>query len=174
MSLADVHVVEMEQAQSIPALIAGQIDATEASFMDARQESLTAELVHGPGLADTFPGMQYNFIDFGTKLLDGDPQTGTAFLSAYFRGARAFAAGKIPQKFIQSLGLEIGVDPELVLKGCRSGLVVDGSIDLPSIQRVLNWSVKSGFSPNPPAASAMTDTRFVAAMRAAAHPKGPA
>ena len=160
MSTADVHLLELEQTQAIPALISGKIDATEASFMEARRESLTAELVRGPSLADVLPGMQYNFTEFGPRLLDGDPKIGTAFLSAYFRGARAFAAGRVPQKFIQSLGLEIGLDPELALKGCRSGAVLDGKIDQASIQRVLDWSVKSGFCPNAPTVAAMIDRRF--------------
>jgi ABC-type nitrate/sulfonate/bicarbonate transport system substrate-binding protein len=172
LSLADVHLLEMEQTLAIPALMAGQIDATEASFMEARQESLTADLVRGPSLADVLPGMQYNFTEFGPRFVDGDPRIGTAFLSAYFRGARAFAAGRVPQKFIRSLGLEIGVDPDLVLKGCRSGAVLDGRIDVASIQRVLDWSVKSGFCPNAPTAAAMIDTRFADAMRAADPLKG--
>jgi hypothetical protein len=172
LTTADLHLVELEQVQAIPALIAGQIDATEASFLEARTDGLTADLVRGPSLADVFPGMQYNFIDFGAGLLDGDPRTGTAFLSAYFRGARAFAAGKIPRKFIESLGLQLGLDQELVLKGCRSSSVLDGAIDQPSIQRVLNWSVKDGFCPNPPAVSAMIDARFGEAMRAQDNRKG--
>jgi len=161
MSIADVHLLELEQTQAIPALISGKIDATEASFMEARRESLTAELVRGPSLAEVLPGMQYNFTEFGSRLLDGDSKIGTAFLSAYFRGARAFAAGRVPQKFIQSLGLEIGLDPQLALKGCRSGAVLDGRIDQASIQRVLDWSVKSGFCPEAPAVEAMIDTRFI-------------
>ena len=160
LSIADVHLLELEQTQAIPALISGKIDATEASFMEARKESLTDQLVRGPGLADVLPGMQYNFVAFGPRLLDGDPKIGAAFLRAYFRGARAFAAGGVPQKFIQSLGLEIGIDPELVLKGCRSGAVLDGRIDQASVQRVLVWSVKNGFSPNAPTVTAMLDTRF--------------
>jgi len=165
MTTADVHLVELEQTVAIPALISGQIDATEASFLEARQDSLSADLVRGPSLADVLPGMQYNFTEFGPGLLDGDPRTGTAFLTAYFRGARAFAAGRIPHKFIQSLGVQIGVDPELVLKGCRSNAILNGSIDQPSIQRVLDWSVKNGFCKNAPAAPAMIDTRFGAAAR---------
>lgn len=171
MSIADVHLVEMEQAQSIPALIAGKIDATVASFMEARKESLTAELVRGPGLADVLPGMQYNFTEFGPRLIDGDPKVGTAFLAAYFRGARAFAAGHVPQKFVQSLGMEIGADPELVLKGCRSGAVLDGKIDQASVQRVLDWSVKNGFCPNAPTVAGMIDTRFADALGAAENQK---
>ena len=48
----------------------------------------------------------------------------------------------------------------MVLKGCRSGAVLDGRIDRASVQRVLDWSVKNNFSPNAPTVEAMLDTRF--------------
>lgn len=165
MSYADVEVMQMEQSQSVTALVEGKIDATVANFIDSYVDALSPDIVRGPGLADLYPGMQYNFIAFGRSLLEGDPGAGVAFLTAFFRGVRAFAAGKYSDRLLQTLAREIGMDPKLAAQSCRSGSVLDGAIDVASIQRFVDWSVRKGFTSKAPAISEMIDTRFVNLMR---------
>jgi ABC-type nitrate/sulfonate/bicarbonate transport system substrate-binding protein len=166
MSLADIRLVQMEQGQSVAALVEGRIDATVCNFLESFPEGLSTEIVRGPSMADLYPGMQYNFVAFGPTLLDGDARIGAAFLTAFFRGARAFAAGKYSKNLMETLKRELGQDPQLALKSCRSGSVLDGAIDRPSIQRLVDWAVRKGFSSQPPAISSIIDTRFIEAMKA--------
>jgi len=169
LSTTDVEVIQMEQAQSVIALAEGKIDATVCNFLESRPEGLSPEIVRGPSLADFFPGMQYNFVAFGPSLLDGDSSAGVAFLTAFFRGSRVSASGKYSKSLLETLNRDLGMDPQLALQGCRSGSVLDGSIDGPSIQRLVDWSARKGFCPQRPRLSTITDTRFIEAMKTSIH-----
>ncbi len=164
LSMSDIQLHQLEQSQAVAALVEGRIDATVNNFLESRPEGLSAEIVRGPCLADLFPGMQYNFVAFGPSLLNGDPRVGAAFLKAFYRGARAFAAGKHSASLMETLRSDLGMDPQLAMQGCRSGSVLDGAIDRPSIQRMVDWTVRKGFCPNPPAISSIVDSRFIEAM----------
>jgi NitT/TauT family transport system substrate-binding protein len=166
LTLSDIQALQMEQAQSVAALVEGRIDATVCNFLEARPEGLSPEIVRGPSMADLFPGMQYNFVAFGPSLLDGDPSMGAAFLTAFFRGTQAFAAGKYSKSLMEILSRELGMDPQLAMQGCRSGSVLDGAIDRPSIQRLVDWTVRKGFCAQPPGIASLIDTRFIEAMKA--------
>ncbi|HLG95228.1 MAG TPA: ABC transporter substrate-binding protein [Bryobacteraceae bacterium] len=161
LDMHDIQVVEMDQAQAVAALVEARIDATVCNFLESRPEGLSPEIVRGPGMADLFSGMQYNFVAFGPSLLDGDPSPGVAFLTAFYRGVRAFASGHYSTALLDILKNDLGMDPQLALQSCRSGSVLDGSIDRPSIQRVMDWAVRKGFCSKPLAISSIVDTRFV-------------
>jgi hypothetical protein len=100
-------------------------------------------------------------------MLDADPRIGGAFLTAIFRGARAFAAGKYSKSLLDLLHRELGTAPQLIVQTCRASSVLDGAIDQPSIQRMVDWAVRKGFCPQAPAVAGIIDTRFVEAMKAA-------
>ena len=164
LTTADVEVIHMEQAQSIVALVDGGLGAVVCNFLQSFPEGLSPEIVRGPGLADLFPGMQYNFVAFGKSLLDDDPSIGASFLKAFFRGARVFASGKHSKNLLAVLNRELGMDPQLLFQSCRSGSVLDGGIDRPSIQRMLDWNIRKGFCSEPLKLSGLIDTRFIDAM----------
>jgi len=164
LSFADVQIVNMEQSQAVTALVEGRIDAAVCNFLDTRPEGLSPEIVRGPSLADLYPGMQFNFVGFGSSLLEGDPRIGAAFLTALFRGAAAYTAGKQSKSLLELLHRELGVDPQLAAQSCKSGQLQDGVIDLPSVQRLVDWTVRKGFCAQPPTISSLIDTRFVQTM----------
>ena len=164
LSLADIRVMPLDHAQTVAALVENRVDAAISNFMESFPEGLSPVIVRGPGLADLYPSMQYNFVAFGPSLLEGDVRIGTAFLTAFFRGVRVFAAGKHSKSLVETLRRELGMDPQLALQSCRSGSVLDGSIDQPSIQRMVDWSVRKGWSTQPTSIANFIDTRFIEAM----------
>ena len=166
MTEADIHVVYLEQNNSVAALMSGDIDVASGSYLDSVPAMSSPDIVKGIGLADVFPGMQYNFVAFGPTLLDHDRRTGTAFLSALFQGVRAFTEGKFPRAFLESLGGQFGIDPELAVKQCRSSSVLDARIDEPSVARLVDWAVRKGFSPKRVPVADLIDTSFRDAMLA--------
>jgi NitT/TauT family transport system substrate-binding protein len=166
LSFADIQVVNMDQSQSVTALVEGRIDATVCNFLESRPDGVSPDIIRGPTLADIFPAMQFNFVGFGASLLEGDPRIGAAFLTALFRGAAAFSAGKQSKSLLDLLNRELGMDPQLAAQSCRSAPAQDGVIDLPSVQRLVDWTVRKGFCAQPPSIANLVDTRFVTAMNA--------
>jgi hypothetical protein len=97
---------------------------------------------------------------FGARLLDSDPDAGVKFLAAYLRGAEEFLAGKTP-KFHDELAISNGMDPAEARKACRDSFVPDGRIDLPSIDRFVQWARVKELCPIPIQAAQLVDMRFL-------------
>jgi NitT/TauT family transport system substrate-binding protein len=152
----DVQLLTMRLSESVPALVAGQIDAV----VDLAMEFASAYILPGPSVAGIIPGFQYTYIHFGRSLLEGGTETGAAFLRAYLRGVREFRAGRTPRAFEQ-LASSGGMDPALVRASCRARVPQDARVDVSSVQRMIDWSVKKGFVPVRVDASQVIDTRFV-------------
>jgi hypothetical protein len=125
---------------------------------------MTDQFVRGVSLADVLPNYMVSFISFGARLLDDDPDLGTRFLSAYLRGVREFVGGKTP-KFHDDLAISNGIDPAAARKACRNSLLLDGRIDLDSLDRFIKWGAAKGFCPIPIQAAQLVDMRFLESLK---------
>jgi NitT/TauT family transport system substrate-binding protein len=160
MTAEELGVLKMGRAELLTAFLSGKLDAIIASDCARRFARVRDQIVRGISLADVLPNFQISFIVFGARLLDSDPGAGVKFLSAYLRGAREFLAGKTP-KFHDELAISSGMDPAEARKACRDSFVSDGRIDLPSIDRFIQWARVKEFCPVPIQAAQLVDMRFL-------------
>jgi hypothetical protein len=93
-------------------------------------------------------------------LLDGNPGVGVKFLGACLHGAREYIQGKTP-KFHDDLAISNGLDPIAARKTCRDNFVLDGRIDLSSLDRFTQWAVAKKLCPVSVDASQLVDMRFL-------------
>jgi NitT/TauT family transport system substrate-binding protein len=172
MTAEELDIINMSRSELILAIMAGKVDAIIITDSAARFSNMTDRIVRGISLANALPYHQVSYIVFGPRLLDGNPDTGVRFLSAYLRGAREFLAGKTP-KFLNELALSNRMDPDAARKACRNSFVHDGRIDLPSLDRFIQWAREHGYCPIPVRAAQLTDMRFLeklALYKGASHP----
>ncbi len=156
----DVRLTPMRLSESAPALVAGRIDAV----VDLDMGFSSPEVIPGPAIATIIPNYQYSFMQFGRALLD-DPGAGIAFTRAYLRGVHEFRAGKTPRA-MDDLARGSGMDPDAVRAACRDRLPEDGAIDDGTIERMLRWSMKKGFTRARVEADQVIDRRFLHQARA--------
>ncbi len=155
-----LRVLNMRRSESVPALLAGRIDAVFLSDFVGRYLQISDKIVRGITLADVLPNHQVSFILFGATLLGRDLEIGRRFLSAFRRGTAEYVAGRTP-RFHDELAVSSGMDPNVVRSMCRNSFVPDGRIDLPSLERFIQWAVRKGFCPVPVQAEQLVDMRFL-------------
>jgi len=161
LSRKDVTTVSLDFSQNVAALLGGSVDAIMGTDDFARDlASLSAEMVHTPGLAWLYPNFQYTFIFFGRTLMEADPNTGARFLSACLRGAREFARGRTP-RFTEEYARANRLDAKRFLATCRNALAPDGAIDLNSLRLFADWAARNKFIPRRVEASEIVDDRFL-------------
>lgn len=160
----DLSILKMAPSESVAALLAGHIDAAFITDFAKRYLQVADRIVRGIALSDVMPNHQVSFILFGSTLLDGDPDMGTRFLSAYLRGAREYLGGRFP-KYHDELARTNGIDPAIARKACRNTFASDGRIDFPSLDRFIHWAITKGYCAVPARAEQLVDTRFLEAQR---------
>jgi len=164
MSRADVEIHETSANERLAALRAGAVDAFLTLETDMNTTIRSLQLASGPRLGDVLPNVQYGFIAFGSRLLDGDVRTGASFLGAYFRGVRDFQAGKTPA-FMDEFAKTNKLDPALVKAACRDSFEHDGRIHFRDMQTYADWAVDQGYIGRPIRAQDLVDTRFLDALQ---------
>jgi NitT/TauT family transport system substrate-binding protein len=166
MSRADVEIHNMDFNECVAALRAGGVDAllSSSSDGDLGLALRDLQLAPGPSLADVLPNFQYSFIVFGARLLNGDTETGAAFLRAYLRGGRDFLSGKTPA-FMDEFARSNQLDPKLVRGACRDSFEHDGRIHFTDLQMYIDWAVRQGKIPHPISVQSLVDTRFLDALQ---------
>jgi len=141
----DVKVAYLDRAESVAAVSHGKIDAlASAFFFDRGFAAIEPTLVTGIHISDLLPNSQFSHVLFGQKLLDGPAETGGRFLAAYLRGVWSFAHGRNP-KFLDDLAKENGWDVNRAREACRRTVPPGGHIDLPSLDRFVDWSVSKNY-----------------------------
>ncbi len=160
MTRADIRPVVMRYPEAAAAVTAGKIDALAGTLMDMDLDRASGNVVRSITLAEVLPNYQYSFILFGPSLLGRDPETGVSFLWAYLRGVLAYRAGKNPRA-MDELARAARTEPVAARAACREGISVDGRIDLPSVQRFVDWAFKNGYVPQAVEAARLIDSRFV-------------
>jgi ABC-type nitrate/sulfonate/bicarbonate transport system substrate-binding protein len=160
MSTTDIKMMSIPEPDAFAALISGKIEAVIATYFEQEFAGVSGQVVRGIGLADVAPGHQHAFICYGPTLLDGEHQVGVAFLAAYLRAARGFVEGRTPRWFDEFARMS-RMDLERARAACRNGLTPDGAIDLPSIQRFVDWAVRKKYSTKPVEPAQLIDTSFL-------------
>jgi len=156
----DVTLVTLRVPEATAAVSAGRIDAVAAVDLEKDLDYVSRNIIRSVTFSELLPNYQYSFVMFGAALLEGDPEIGTAFLSAYLRGVQEYRAGKTPRA-LEELARAAHHDPAATRAGCREGTSRDGRLDRASIQRFVDWAAKKGFIPRAVDASQLIDARFV-------------
>ncbi|HSW51397.1 MAG TPA: ABC transporter substrate-binding protein [Bryobacteraceae bacterium] len=156
----EVEVALLPRQEGAAALAGGKIDGMINNEMLALGPLSSPAVRMVTTLGDVLPGHQYAFVMFGRNLLTQDADAGVRFLRAYIRASRDFAAGASPA-FMDQLARKGGLDPEFLRGLCRDTHVFDGRIDLPSIDRTLDWAARKGYSEQRLDAGRLLDTRFL-------------
>jgi NitT/TauT family transport system substrate-binding protein len=160
MTAEELGILNMNRSGMLVALLSGRIDAIVVSDFAKRYPGVADQIVRGISLADILPNYQISFISFGSRLLDGDPVVGTRFLSAYLHAAGEYRKGKTP-RFFDELAISNGMNPTKIRATCRDTFVPDGRIDLPSLDRFIQWALSQGLCQIPIQATQLVDMRFM-------------
>lgn len=164
MRLSDVVVRKIPLNEKVAALHAGAIDGFITSEADLDPELRPLGLVAGPSVATLAQNVQFSYILFGSRLLDGRVETGARFLRAYFRGAGDFLRGRTP-RFLDDYADRNGLDAKLLRQACRGTFERDGNIHLDDLRRYIQWMAAQDLCPANVDATAIVDTRFLEAAR---------
>jgi len=160
MTTKDIDLISMRKSELVVAFLSEKIDAIFLSDFSIRFSDLQDQIVTGIRLADVLPNHQISFITYGSRLLDDEPEAGIQFLSAYLRGAREYLGGATPA-FHGELAVSNGMDPVKARNACRNSMVPDGRIDIPSLERFIQWAVKKELCPHSIRAEGLIDRRFL-------------
>jgi ABC-type nitrate/sulfonate/bicarbonate transport system substrate-binding protein len=163
MGLDDVEVKRMDASASLAAVRSGSVAAMVSTGTDMDGVPAKLQLVKGPVFAAMAPGLEYSWVMFGARLLDGDVQTGARFLRAYLQGGRDFLNGRTPA-FLDELAKAEGTDPKVARAACRDTFVRDGSIRIEDLERFVRWAAGRGLCPDTLRAADLVDTRFLTAV----------
>ncbi len=165
LTMQDIKAVNISNAEEIPALGQGQIDAAANSVsLEVLPARWADDIDRVSVQSHIAPNLQYSFILFGARLLDGDPALGARFLAAYLHAVKDYVGGKTP-KFVRAYAESNSLNYETLIRQCRATMAEDGAIDVKSIQRYVDWAHKKGFVDRIVDAQTLVDTRFVEASR---------
>jgi ABC-type nitrate/sulfonate/bicarbonate transport system substrate-binding protein len=160
LAASSVQLSRMGMAESVAAASTGHIDAF---FGSGRPEFLSGGLPKDVTRSDLIMSIlgrfQYTYVVYGAKMLDGNPETGAAFLRAYLRGVRRFAAGDTP-RFLDELAARMHQNADLLKAECRDNISTEGEIRVEDIRRWLAWAAAKKYLTQPVTAEQMIDTRF--------------
>jgi NitT/TauT family transport system substrate-binding protein len=160
----EVEVALLPRQDGAAALAGGKIDGMINNEMLALGPLSSPAVGMVTTLGDVLPGHQYAFVLFGRDLLTASTDAGVRFLRALRRASREFAAGATPD-FMDQLARRSGLDPAFLRGQCRKTHVIDGQIDLPSIDRTLDWVTRKGYSEQRLETGKLVDTRFLDQVR---------
>jgi NitT/TauT family transport system substrate-binding protein len=167
----DLELLYMDRSNAVAALTAGKIDAMLSGLHPEKDLVATLpQLVRSTAVAQALAGFQYSHILFGESLLKAEPAAGARFLAAYLRGVREYRAGATP-RFQEEYIRENKLDPRAVQVTCRETSTPDGSIDLGSLRRFLEWAIGKGYSQPGLRAEQLVDHRFLELARRLDSPK---
>lgn len=165
LSADDVDRVALRQQESIPALIAGKLDAIVVSQFDNALEAVSPVVIKGISLGAILPNFQVSYMMFGPSLLEAASQIGASFLAAYLRATDDFMAGKMP-KFLDEYARNSRLDANKLRLGCHDWFAKNGEVDLSSVRRSVDWMVARNFCQQRFEAAQLVDARFVNAVHA--------
>jgi NitT/TauT family transport system substrate-binding protein len=156
----DVDRVDLPLKESLAALAGGKIDALFDIEISRSPLATSPEIVKVWRFAEVQPFHQYSFVIFGDSLLKAGLGPGSRFLAAYLAAAGDFLDGRTP-KFMREFAATHGLDVEKTVAGCRDTFPRDGAIDLPSMQRSIDWNVSKGYATRALRAEEIVDTKFL-------------
>jgi NitT/TauT family transport system substrate-binding protein len=141
----EVEGVILRPSEGLGALAAGKIDGVYMmSYAPSAKGPLAEKAALFPGLERALPGFQYSFILFGAALRGPERKTGQAFLRAFMKGTREFAAGKSPKNF-DELAEKSGLDPAASRSSCRDAAAPGGVVNVEQIQKYADWVLRKKY-----------------------------
>jgi NitT/TauT family transport system substrate-binding protein len=159
---ADVELVKLMPTEGAAALLRGEVQALTGPDLSNLKALRRAEFRLLTTMGRTLPGFQWAHVMFGRQLLDGPVDTGARFLRAFLSGLRDYKAGETPA-FAIDLARRGGLDEAGIKSLCRTHVVADGHMDLPSLTRFAEWAHGKGYSEKLVPAASLVDGRFLAA-----------
>lgn len=141
----DVQRVDLPLSESLAALAGNKVDALFDIETSRSPLAMSPDIVKVWRYSSIQPLHQYSFIVFGTSILREGSGTGSRFLAAYLKAAGEFIDGRTP-KFMREFAAKHQLDVEKVVNECRNTFPRDGAIDLPSIQRTIDWQLRRGYA----------------------------
>jgi NitT/TauT family transport system substrate-binding protein len=160
LSRDDIECVDLSLQESMAALSSRKVDALFDLEFSQSPLAASPDIVRVWRFAEALPGHQYSFVLFGDSMLKEDLQVGARFLAAYLKAAQEYQEGRTPE-FLREFAAQHKLDEQSIVSACRDTYPTDGSIDLPSIQRMVDWYVSRGLATEPLPASRLVDTRFL-------------
>jgi ABC-type nitrate/sulfonate/bicarbonate transport system substrate-binding protein len=155
----NLDVVEVPNAPEMDALEKGALDA---AFVG--EPWLSRNLDRGAHMwiraQDVLPNLQYGFVIYGPKLLDGDPDIGRRFMIAYRQAVAQYLEGKTPRN-VEILVSATRDTPELVQKSCWPAMRADGRIDMANVLEYQAWAESQGYVETPATPAQIWDSSFV-------------
>jgi ABC-type nitrate/sulfonate/bicarbonate transport system substrate-binding protein len=156
-----VEKVDLPLNEAIAALASRRIDALLDTEFARSPVAASGQIVRVWRYADAQPGHQYSFILFGKSMLE-DAAGAARFLAAYIEGSRRFLRGETP-KFMTEFATTYGLNVDETVKACRKTFREDGSVDLPSVERMFAWQFERGYATAPLSVPQLVDARYLGA-----------
>lgn len=160
----DVQRVDLPLKESLAALAGGKIDGLLDAEISRSPLAAMPSIVRVWRFSDVQPYHQYSFVIFGDSMLGAGLTPGSRFLAAYLKAAGEFLDGATP-RYMREFAASHGLDVDKTVAECRATFPRDGAIDLPSIQRSIDWNVGKGYATRPLRAQEIVDGRFLTEAR---------
>jgi NitT/TauT family transport system substrate-binding protein len=99
-------------------------------------------------------------IVYGPGLLEGDPDAGIRFMTAYMKAVQHFTGDKTGRN-IEIIAQYTKLTPEEIEQACWTSYQPDGKIDQAGLERFEQWAVDKGYISSPLDLEQIWDSRFV-------------
>lgn len=156
----DVQRIDLPLKESLAALAGGKIDALFDIELSRSPLAISPSIVKVWRFAEVHPFQQYSFVIYGHSLLQAGLGPGSRFLAAYLKAAGEFLDGATP-RFMREFAAAHGLDVDKTVAECRDTFPRDGAIDLPSLQRTIDWNVGKGYATRAIRAQEIVETKFL-------------
>jgi NitT/TauT family transport system substrate-binding protein len=169
LTMKDVKLEELGFADMVPALKNGSVDAAVAIEPSATLAVRAGGAVKVAGSDEVFPGEQSAAIMFGDRFIQDDPETAQKVMDGYLRGARYFRSAQKGTKLHGKRGREVAqiiakytkADPKLLMSIPLHTITEDAALDIPKIQREVDFWRSQGLIKSDVKAQDAIDTQFI-------------
>jgi NitT/TauT family transport system substrate-binding protein len=107
---------------------------------------------------------QHGLVLYGKRFLRDEPELGHRFMRAYLRGVRRYSEGKTKRN-VAIIAAYTKLPEEIIRRSCWLPFAEDGSVDMPSTNALLDWSLAQGYLDAKVPVEKWWDPRFVDAAR---------
>lgn len=169
LTMKDVKLEELGFADMVPALKNGSVDAAVAIEPSATLAVRSGGAVKVAGSDEVFPGEQSAAIMFGDRFIKDDPDTAQKVMDGYLRGARYYRSALKGTKLHGARGKEVAriiskytkASPKLLMSIPLHTITADAALDVPKIQREVDFWRSQGLIKTDIKAQDAIDTQFI-------------
>lgn len=109
---------------------------------------------------DIVPNMQFGVVLFGKNLLNGNPDLGNRFMTAYLKGIRQYNLGKTDRN-LEIMSKYTKLDTELLKRACWPPMNETGTISLDTVEQFQTWAVGKGLLDKAIDVNTLWDPQFI-------------